>query len=363
MKKITFLFTFVFASIIAQSQIFFEYDFKADTVAKQLAGRNGWSASTDAGFPGTGLCAGAICENAKVKLDSLTYKGYGSFAKAIDIVKADGLGHFLTTDNTLPNLTFKPTYKNGDKVYVSMLAKFKTAPLGNDGQPSIGQVVRLYGETRFPNSPAVGLRFTVTRKSATDTVFRFGTERNGGAVFTDYVYPFSKTYLIVMRYTYKDSTLTNNDEAAIFINPTTTTVEPTPTLMTTGGDDTYLNRFVFFFNNFTDLATGSITGVKAFRNWTDVFKDAASSTVEIRNEALSVRPTLASNFVELNLDKTYPSVSRVKITDLSGRAVLSSEILVNETSKTLNINGLAKGFYVVSIQNNETMATQKFVKE
>ena len=80
MKRITFLLTFVFTSIIAQSQIFFEYDFRADTVAKQLAGRNGWSASTDAGFPGTGLCAGAICENAKVKLDSLTYKGYGSFA-------------------------------------------------------------------------------------------------------------------------------------------------------------------------------------------------------------------------------------------------------------------------------------------
>ena len=88
MKKITFLLIFVFTSVIAQSQIFFEYDFKADTVAKQLAGRNGWSASTDAGFPGTGLCAGAICENAKVKLDSLIYKGYGSFAKAIDIVKA-----------------------------------------------------------------------------------------------------------------------------------------------------------------------------------------------------------------------------------------------------------------------------------
>ena len=77
---------------------------------------------------------------------------------------------------------------------------------------------------------------------------------------------------------------------------------------------------------------------------------------------MKIRPTLAENFIELNLDKSYPSVSSIKIVDLQGREVLIDKLNTGELSKTLNINGLAKGFYVVSILNKDFIAAQKFVK-
>ena len=60
--------------------------------------------------------------------------------------------------------------------------------------------------------------------------------------------------------------------------------------------------------------------------------------------------------------KDTPSVSNITIVDLQGREVLSDKLNRDELRKTLNINGLAKGFYVVSIQNKDFIATQKFVK-
>jgi Secretion system C-terminal sorting domain len=352
MKKTILLLFLSSLTHLTFSQLIWSYDFKTDTVGKILAGRNGWSASTDKGYPGIGDCAGIACERVQVKADTLEYPNYGSFYKALDIKRADGLGHFLNSTNKLPDTSAAPTYKAGDKVYAAYLVKFKSAPNGNDGQPSLGQVIRVYGKSKFGD--AVAMRMSCTRK---DTLMRFGLERNGGFKATDYKYAFNKTHLIVMRYTYVDS-LNTNDEVAMFIDPKLTDPEPTPDLVTKGGDDAFINRFVFYLNNFNEMATGSISGVKVYQKWNDV----VSAIAEVRNEILSIRPTLAENYIELNLEKSYPSVSNIVVVDLQGREVLIDKLSFGETRKTLNINGLVKGFYVVSIQNKDFIATQKFVK-
>jgi Secretion system C-terminal sorting domain len=213
----------------------------------------------------------------------------------------------------------------------------------------LGQIVRV------GKGFAVGMRLTCTKSG---TLMRFGIEKYGSHMTTPYKYNFNKTHLIVMRYTYKD-TINTNDEIALFVNPKLNAAEPaTPDVLASGGDDVNLTSFVFYMNNFNAIATGSVTGIKVYRNWNDV----VSSTVEVRNEVLSIRPTLAENFIELNLDKSYPSVTNIKVVDLQGRAVLIDKLNLGESRKMLNINGLAKGFYVVSVQNKDFIATQKFVK-
>jgi Secretion system C-terminal sorting domain len=352
MKKTILLIFLSSLTHVAFSQLIWSYDFKNDTIGKKLEGHGGWSASTDKGYPGIGGCAGVLCEQVQVKKDTLEYSNYGSFYKALDIKRADGLGHFLNSTNNLPDTTFSPIYKAGEKVYAAYLVKFSSAPNGNDAQPSLGQIVRVYGKYKF--GEVVGMRVSCTKK---DTFMRFGLERNGGFKATDYKYAFNKTHLIVMRYTYIDS-LNLNDEVALFVDPKLTAIEPTPDLVTMGGDDAFLNRFVFYLNNFNEIAIGSITGIKVYQKWNDV----VSASVEVRNEVLSIRPTLVENFIELNLDKSYPSVSNIRVVDLQGREVLIDKVNVGELHKTLNTNGLTKGFYIVSIQNKDFIAAQKFVK-
>ena len=336
------------------AQLIWSYDFKNDTVGKQLAGNNGWSSTNATAYPGIGDCAGATCDRAQVKRDTLEYANYGSFYKALDILRADGVGHFLNNTNKLPDSSAAPVYKDGDKVYAAFLIKVKTAPVAGSGSASSNQLVRLYGRGKFGDG--VGMRIYCNRDDA--SALRFGIEKFTGVQYTDFKYALNKTHLIVMRYTYKDS-LNTNDQLALFVNPNLKAGEPTtPDAVSGNGDDVNLNRFVFYFNNFSEIATGSITGVKVYRSWNDV----VSSTVETRNDVLSIRPTLAESFVELNLDKPYPSVSYIKVVDLQGREVLMDKINAGEQRKTLNINNLAKGFYVVSIQNKDFIAAQKFVK-
>jgi hypothetical protein len=351
MKKLTLLLLLSTLSNITFSQLIWSYDFNKDTVGQKLFGKNGWTGKTDKGFPGGGECPGANCEALIVRKDTLSYPNYGTFTQALDVKRnAESLGHFLTNKNVLPDTAFNPSYKNGDKVYVSYLVKFNSAPDYNAGQPAAGQVVRVNGSSFF----SVGMRINCSK---TNNLMRFGVEKNGAAVVSEPKYEFNKTHLLVMRYTYKDS-LNRNDEVALFINPLLSATEPTPDLVTSTGDDIALKSFLIYGTNFQPMATGTLSGIKVSSSWTNLL----SSSLEIRNESLSIRPTLADDFIELNMDKAYPSVSNITIVDLQGREVLADILNREETRKTLNINGLATGFYIVSIQNKDFIATQKFVK-
>ena len=356
MKK---LFLLALTTLVLQSlsaQMLFSYDFAADTIGRPLNGRNGWSNSTATGFPGIGASVGT---EGAIKKDTLGYAGFYTTLKGLDLTKGDGVGHFTTTNNTLPN-TYAPIYASGDKVYAAFLYK-PSSSVSDSSTNSTGQIIRLYGRDRF-DGDIVAMRLLVQK---TGTKARFGIDKSGGTNWTAFNYDINTTHLIVMRYGYADSLKTANDTAALFINPVATAAEPTtPNAFTKGGEDANINRFVVYLNN-TSIANnttfGTLGALKIARRWSDLF--TTSATTDIKTVALSIRPTLATNDITLELAEKTPSVSTVKIADLSGRIVSLDKISAGQSSKTLSVNGLAKGLYIVSIQNEAFVATQKFVKE
>jgi hypothetical protein len=356
MKKVFLLLFLVSTFTSVSAQLLFTYNFATDTIGKPLNGRNGWSNSTATNYPGTGSAVGS---EAVIKKDTLGYPGFFASLSGLDLTKSDGLGHFITTDNTLPN-TFAPIYASGDKIYAAFLYKPSVA-VSDSGGSSLGQIFRLYGKD-FYASDVVAMRLLVQKSGGKA---RFGIDKNGGTNWTNFNYDLNKTHLIVMRYTYLDTLKTANDTAALFINPTATAAEPTtPNAFTTIGPDAYINRFVAYLNN-TSITTatsfGTLGAIKIGKRWSDLF--TTSSVSDIKTVDLTIHPSLATNDITLNLAEGDPSVSSIKIADLSGRIVLTDKISAGQTSKTLSVNNLAKGLYIVSIQNDSFVATQKFVKE
>ncbi len=356
MKKL-FLFVLLLSAVTSVSaQLLFTYNFATDTVDKPLNGHNGWSNSSATNYPGIGA---AVAGEATVKKDTLGYAGFYTSLRGLDLIKADGVGHFITTDNTLPN-TFAPTYAGGDRVYAAFLYK-PSASVSDSGSSSLGQIFRLYGRDYYA-SDVVAMRLLVQK---TNGKARFGIDKNGGTSWTPFNYDLNKTHLIVMRYTYLDSLKTSNDTAALYVNPTATAAEPTTAnASTTLGADAAINRFVVYLNNpsiATATSFGTLGAIKIGKKWSDLF--TTSGIFEIKKVNLSIYPTLATQNIYLEWAEKTPSVSSLKIVDLSGRVVLSENILAGQSSKSLSINGLAKGLYIVSIQNDNFIATQKFVKD
>jgi hypothetical protein len=340
------------------AQMLFKYDFAADTIGRPLNGRNGWSNVFKDSFPGVGGALGV--SEANVKKDTLGYPGFYATFKGLDLAKADGVGHFIISDNTLPN-GFAPVYATGDKIYAAFLFKPSTSVSDSAGS-SVGQIFRFYGKDRFA-SDIVPMRLLIQKSGGKA---RFGIDKNIIATnWTGFDYDLNKTHLIVMRYGYADSLKSANDTVALFINPIATAAEPvTPNAFTKNGDDANLNRFVVYLNNpsiANNTSFGTLGAIKIARKWSDLF--TTSAVTELKTVALSIRPTLATNDITLELAEKTPSVSTVKIVDLSGRVVISDKIAAGLSSKILSVNGLAKGLYIVSIQNETFVATQKFVKE
>jgi Secretion system C-terminal sorting domain len=357
MKKLLIFVLLISTFTSVSAQMLFSYTFAADTIDKPLNGHNGWSNVSRDSFPGIG---GSISGEATVIKDTLGYPGFFTSLKGLNLAKADGVGHFMTTDNSLPN-AFAPVYASGDKVYAAFLFKPSTS-VSDSSNNSTGQIFRFYGKDRF-NSDIVPMRLLI-QKSGTKA--RFGIDKNLAAPsWTGFTYDLSKTHLIVMRYGYADSLRSANDTVALFVNPVASAIEPaTPTAFTKAGDDAFLNLFVVYLNNpsiANNTSFGTLGALKIARRWSDLFTTSVVSDLKTVN--LSIRPTLASNEITIELAEKDPSVSSLKIVDLSGRIVFMDKMAAGQTSKTLSVNGLAKGLYIVSIQNEKFVATQKFVKE
>jgi hypothetical protein len=358
MKKLVLIALFASAFTAVSAQILFTYNFANDTLDKPLNGHNGWSNTFRDSFPGIGGNVGT--SDATVKKDTLAYPGFFTSFKGLDLAKADGVGHFITTNNTLPN-GFAPTYASGDKIYAAFLFKPSTS-VSDSGINSLGQIFRVYGKDSFA-SDGVAMRLIIQKSGAKA---RFGIDKNGGAAWTGFNYDLNKTHLIVMRYVYTGFLKTGNDTASLFVNPTATSGEPTTaSAISTYGPDLHINRFVAYLNNpsiANNTSFGTLGPIKIGKNWSDLF--TTSAVVDTKKQVnLSIYPSLATNDIRLELAEKDPSVSSIKIADLSGRIVLTDKILAGQSSKTLSVNGLAKGIYVVSIKNESFVATQKFVKE
>ena len=354
MKNLLRLFVVLLTTQTLSAQTIFQYDFASDTVGKALNGHNGWSNNSSDGYPGIG---GSVSGDAPVKRDTLSYNGFYTSYKGLDLIKADGVGHFITFTNTLPN-TALPAYVATDKLYAAFLFKPSTA-VSDSGGTSVGQIFRLYGKDKF-SSDVVASRLLVQKLGSK---VRFGIDKNGGTAFTSFNYDVNKTHLIVMKYSNADSLASNNDTTSLFVNPSVIGNEPAPLAFTKVGSDANITKFVAYLNNpaITGNSFGTLGAIKITRNWVNLFSTVA--TIDVKSGILKVYPTLATDRITLELTDKTPSVSTIKIVNLNGQIVYSDKLLINEMYKTLNINDLAKGLYLISIQNENFITTQKFIKQ
>ncbi|MDA3614035.1 T9SS type A sorting domain-containing protein [Polluticaenibacter yanchengensis] len=80
---------------------------------------------------------------------------------------------------------------------------------------------------------------------------------------------------------------------------------------------------------------------------------------------LKLYPTLASDQVQLMLHMENPATVDIKIVDITGRAVLGRQLLLNKgiQNQQINVNSFSKGDYIVIVTINGERQTLKFVKQ
>jgi hypothetical protein len=354
MKKILLLCLAVIGlQIVVSAQVLYATDFGADTVGNRLSGQRGWSNSSTTNFPGIGDCAGAVCDRATVSnvaLATPTGVTYNGSAKSITFgVNFDGVGHFFTTNNTLPNTTISNlTFADNESVYVSFLVRFSAVPTSL----TTGQVIRILSA---PDQFSVGMRLYV-QKDATNKV-RFGIEKDGGATYSPYSYDLNVTYLIVMKCLYVNGAA--NNVVSLYVNPTGTTEPATPVISTAAGTDYNLGRFVMYCNQ-AGTPTGNLTSIKVTKSWASLFTGVGTKEL-VANDVFHLEPNPANNFTTLRLAAPLAQNANYRLLDLNGRVMEQGIIAAGESQKTLSTAQLPKGFYSVNIQTNEGVATQKLV--
>jgi hypothetical protein len=85
------------------------------------------------------------------------------------------------------------------------------------------------------------------------------------------------------------------------------------------------------------------------------------ATQEIRNDILSIKPTLATDFITLSLSQALFSEAVVSIVDLNGRILSTSKMAKGADTQTLDVHQLAKGMYLVYVRTEAWSAVQKVV--
>ncbi len=354
MKKTLLAFTFAFSFSALQAQLIYETNFSAETVNTDLNNQAGWSnnSNNSGGYPGSGACAGAICTNAKVVATPLTSPAtgyYGGIAqKSVSFTLGqDAVGHWLRgRGNVLPDTAAFAAYPDGTNIYASFLVRLTDAP----NSLTAGQLFRFADK-----SGTVGMRLYVQKNAA--GAVRFGIEKNGGAVYSNYDYALNTTYLIVMKQQIIAGAL--NDRVSFYVNPTGLTEPATAVAFATAGDDITIERMVIYQNQST-CPTGNFSAFRVARMWSNL-GIANSSTKELSAGSFSIKPTLANDMVTIETKNNIAST--VNVFDMNGRVVCIAKLSANENQKTIDVSALSSGVYMLQVANENGVAAQKFVKQ
>jgi hypothetical protein len=78
-------------------------------------------------------------------------------------------------------------------------------------------------------------------------------------------------------------------------------------------------------------------------------------------DGVSVYPTIASNEINVQLNKSYNQV-QIEVVDLTGRIVVSTNA-DGLTNMTLDVNSLMNGSYIVRITADGSNGVYRFVKK
>ncbi|MGB1205788.1 MAG: T9SS type A sorting domain-containing protein [Chitinophagales bacterium] len=132
-----------------------------------------------------------------------------------------------------------------------------------------------------------------------------------------------------------------------------------------GGTTTTTQRYDFLHEAATE-------GKNYYRlDQTDFDGTTTSSTIinlvrtERNDVSIQIVPVPASDFINIYSSSSFVASEKVELNvyDLTGRLVEQKMVLPNDNSITLDIENYAAGVYIISLNDGNTVATEKFVKK
>ena len=89
-----------------------------------------------------------------------------------------------------------------------------------------------------------------------------------------------------------------------------------------------------------------------------------SSDLQVNNESFQMYPNPAHDQLNVSLNNGAKGSVEIKLFDINGKEVLTTKAysLTNQFEKTINVNHLMNGIYMVQIQTESSLMIQKFIK-
>lgn len=202
---------------------------------------------------------------------------------------------------------------------------------------------------------------TSSTESLGGTGFQLGYNRGDSTSQVDWsstVLTYGTTYLIVMSYDL------DNQTGSLWVDPTVSNVEPTPTVTSVTASTTAASTLTSFYvrmdsNAKTPLVT--IDDLRVAYTWWEVLGQTSAPALSVAQNqisGLSVYPNPVKDGVVYISTSSSEDLS-VEVYDLLGKKLISSEV----TSGTLNVSSLLKGIYVMKITEGAATSTKKLVIE
>lgn len=98
--------------------------------------------------------------------------------------------------------------------------------------------------------------------------------------------------------------------------------------------------------------------------WTTVFLDSTGASVHETANTLSfsVYPSIATNFVHVELSKQKIFLETIRILDVFGKEIMSFAVRKNEKKNLIAVSSLSSGIYFLEVSSGNLRNTRKFVK-
>ena len=336
MKQLyTLVFLLSFTIAFSQSNYIAE---NFDYTAAQVLTDNGWTAHS-----------GGTTNPVSVSDGGLTWTGYiGS-----------GVGNAALVTNTGQdvNKRFGADISSGT-VYASFLMKV-------NAKTSLGYFFHFgyYSNTTTPVLTSVSSAFRartyVNQGTNPDTQFKLGLAFNATSTQGETSdLNIGETYLVVVKYAFKDGDL--NDEVSLFVFPQGATITSEPATADLGpftgsaADAPILQNVVLRQYNSSQNVT--VDGIYVRTEWNLVDAGTALSTDNFALSQVSVFPNPVNNGV-LNIISPTKERKEISLFDIRGRRVLKTTTEEN----SINVSQLKTGLYLLNIDINGNRKTSKII--
>ena len=311
-----------------------------DYTAGQALTDNGWN-----------VHSGGTTNPVTVSSEGLSWTGY--------IGSAVGNAALVTKTGQDVNKRFG-AYITSGTVYTSFLMKV-------NAKTALGYFFHIgfYSNTATPVLTAVSTSFRartfVNQGTNPDTQFKLGltfsssTVTDGGETGDLNI---GETYLVVVKYAFKDGDL--NDEVSLFVFPQGATITSEPATADLGpftgsaADAQVLQNVVLRQYNASQNVT--MDGIYVRTEWNLVDAGIALSTDNFALSQVSVFPNPVNNGV-LNIISPTKERKEISLFDIRGRRVLKTTTEEN----SINVSQLKTGLYLLNIDINGNRKTSKII--